>query len=343
MDHMNIFTSSVYSTLGITAQLDTLVKFFINNRDIRIPVNVMDELYRTRILSETPMSIIFNNAHKADKLNELFSCIDIPGNLSIPEGLTTSNITLDIMQMKGVSSSSYHGISALPEYKDKLITNLTPLTKRTGGISDINELHSMLVRGLLVRSYFISKNWLNTDLIKYLGKSYSMTISTSVAKTYDLPVNDQLTIATALTAYFHQLVYGDVKDTEWSPTISRCEYLGDRFSIIEALEAFKEKLNGSTNINLNKVCELIAAFGPSRLSKFDLKTLYTLCQRLGTNNIVALMAVEYPPYWAHQVLAAFSGTKSGLYFALRNNGKLVSEGKVFADQLNRSNVFIPVL
>lgn len=345
MEHLNIFDSSIYGMTGIPSQLDSIVKFIINNRELRIPVPDIATILRTRVLSDTPISAIFNNALQIRKLEEIFVALKIPGGYATPEAITMSHITLDTLQLQDHSPNAYRAISTLPEYKNKIVLNLTPLlhVKTPTAVSDMNELQSIYVRGLLTRSYYLSKNWLTPMLIKYLSKSYSMTISTNIARTYDLTYFDQMTVATILTAYFQQMCYGDTREGEFPVTLADCDFLGKRFDILNVIEDMKEKLGGNTHLDIIKVCDLISKIGLSRIEKFNTRVFYTTCQRLGNDHISTLMSLEYPPYWAHQVLLALSGVKSGLFFSMKNQGKLVQEGKMFADILNRAQSFIPTV
>jgi len=344
MEHMNLFENSIYGTMGISAQIDDLVNFFIANRNVRIPLNDINEILRTKVLTSTPVSDIFTTALRESQINKIFTAVNAVDGTSVPEAITAPYITLDMLQLGTYDKKAYSALSTLPEFKDRIIINLTHLLKRKpdNSVSDVNELHSLYVRGLLVRSYYNSHDWLSPELVRYLSKSYSMTIGSNIGRIYDLAYNDQIIIMTILTAYFHQLCNSSVDDNQWSPTIAGCSYLGNRLQIVEILEQMKEELNG-TKMSLMDVCTLIQNLGPSRMSKFDIRKFYSITQSLGTTGLIAMIAVEYPPYWTHQLLSALSGVKSGLYFAMKKNEKLINEGKDFATNLVRSAKFLPLL
>jgi hypothetical protein len=203
------------------------------------------------------------------------------------------------------------------------------------------KVQSLFVKGLLVRSYYNSIDWLTPSLIKYLSKSYSMTISTNIARNYNLDYNDQQIISTILTTYFHTKCYGDTRG-DFPVTIKDCTELGSRIDIVDRLETMKEYLNGDTDMTIESICELIRKMGPERMNTFDTRMFYTINQRLGSDHVSTLMSLEYPPYWAHEVLLALSGIKSGLYIAMKNQmrGKLIKEGEEFGDTLTRTSKFM---
>lgn len=345
MKHMNIYNSAIYEITGVANQLDTIVKFLISNRNVRIPTPDMAEIAKTKVLATTPISTIYDNAVQSKRIDNLFAALQMPRGSNVPEALTMNHITIDTLQLKEYDQKVHKALSALPEFRDKIVVNLTHLLKKTvkNAVSDMNELQSLFVRGLLVRSYFTSTNWLTPQLIKFLSKSYSMTVSSNIARNYDLTIQDQMVVATILTAYFHQLCYADTKEGEWPVTVNDCDYLGRRFDIMQILDDMKEKLGGKTEMDIETVCELISKSGPSRLESFNKRAFYTSCQQLGNDNITTLLALEYPPYWAHQVLLALSGIKSGLYFSMKKIPKMLPEGKVFTDTLNRSPNFLPAI
>lgn len=346
MRNINAFETSVAGIYGIGGQIKHIAKFLVDNRDqVRIPLEIMNEILKTKVLSTTPISQLFDSMLKNRK-QELFAPLNIPDSISPPEVITMNHIVIDVKQMKDIDRSTYSAICTLPEYRDKIILNLTPLLKKKSPstVTDMNELQSLMVRGLLVRSYYDSENWLTPALIEYLGESYSMTISSNIARNYNLTYKDQMVIATILTTYFHQKCYGSVKKGEFPVTINNCSYLGSRVEITDRLETFKDILGeDDLDLNIDKVCDLIAKTGSGRIEKFQQKILLTINKSLGSDQISALTAIEYPPFWAHQILLALSGVKSGMQWALKNQGKLFKNGAQFADTLIRTSAFIPEL
>lgn len=343
MEPINIFRTSISGIYGVETQFPTISKFLLENRsDIRIQEEDKTEILKTKVLSTTPISRIFDNMLSTRK-EHIFALLNIPSGVSTPELFTMNHILVDVKQLEDVDSRNYRTISTFPEYKDKLIVNLTPFLKKKiqNAVTDMGAIQELLVKGLLVRSYYDSKNWLTPALIKYLSKSYSMTISSNIARIYNLNYNEQMTVATILTAYFQLLCFSDRTKNEFPVSIKDCSYLGNRIDIVERLENIKEKLDGDVeSFDVNKMCEVISQLGPDRMSKFNTRVFYTSNQRLGNDHVSTLMSLEYPPYWAHQVLLALSGVKSGLYMAMKKQGKLVREGKDFSDTLARTSSFL---
>jgi hypothetical protein len=343
MGQINIYDTAIYNITGIKEQMNLITKFLINYRDVRIPSDKMNIILKTKVLTNTPVNLIFSNMILSRK-EEIFASLNVPSGIMTPEIITMPHVLIDVLQLKEVSPGMYNTVNSLPEYKDKLILNISHLLKKHNElvVSDMNELQSLFVRAALVRSYYNTDNWLMPALIKYLSESYSMTISANIAGLYSLTYQEQLVVATALTAYFHKMCYNS-KDTEFPVSINDCAYLGNRIDIIKRLEHFKEVLGGHTKMDLGRLCDLIVQTGPDRMNTFNLKALYTRCRRLGSDELSSQLAIEYPPYWAHQVILVLSGVKTGLFFAMKKQGKLIPNGAEFIQGLNRANSFIPQL
>lgn len=350
MGKLNLFKTAVVQQAGIDNQVDSIAKFLISNRHlIRIDTESTAEIFKTSVLSKTPISTAFETMMSSRK-QDIFVALNIPPQVSTPEAITVDHLTFDVLQLQDFSASSRKAINALPEFADKIIVNLTPLLRKKSqtSVTDMNRLQSIIVRGLLVRSYYLSRNWLTPALIKYLSETYSMIISTNIARDYNLDYNDQLVVATALAAYFHQKCYADVKPGEFPVTVNDCGWLGTRVEIVDRLEFFKDILQNQMGtdleLDINKLCTLVSKCGPERLESFSTKALYTRNASMGSDHLSAMMSLEYPPYWAHQVLLALSGVRSGLQIAIkRGRGKLERDGKQFAETLVRSSAFIPEL
>jgi hypothetical protein len=343
MQKINIFKTAISGIYGIDSQYKSIADFLIKNRSqIRIPVTDTNEIMKTRTLATTKISKLYDGLINSHKQN-VFTLLNIPSGISTPEIFTMNHILLDIKQLKDANSAIHKTICSLPEYENKIILNITPYLKRKieNVVTDMPKVQSLFVKGLLVRSYYNSIDWLTPSLIKYLSKSYSMTISTNIARNYNLDYNDQQIISTILTTYFHTKCYGDTRG-DFPVTIKDCTELGSRIDIVDRLETMKEYLNGDTDMTIESICELIRKMGPERMNTFDTRMFYTINQRLGSDHVSTLMSLEYPPYWAHEVLLALSGIKSGLYIAMKNQmrGKLIKEGEEFGDTLTRTSKFM---
>jgi hypothetical protein len=345
MKHINIFETTAYSFYNVVDQLPTLTKFLIDNRNFRITTENINTIYRTNVLSNTAIKAIFDTAYKSNVLDR-FAPIKIqPTNVSIPEFVTTDLFIFDILQIKDINSSIYNSINALPEFTDKMVLNFTQYLKaKTMETNDMSGLQSEIVKGILIRSYYNSIDWLSPDLINYLAKSYSMIISSLISKTYNLDYNQQLIIATIFTIYFHQMCYHEpnAKDLPHR-ALNLSTHLGNRIQVKDTFDQIQEHLGNDLDLSIPRCCELIAKM-INRLDTFVPNKLFNICQGLNSTKPMSnILSLEYPPLWAHAILTALSGSKSSLSMKLKNISDLKKESLGFAESLNKSRFFIPTI
>jgi hypothetical protein len=345
MKHINIFETTAYNFYNVADQLPLLAKFLIDNRNFRITTEDINSIYRTNVLTNTAMKAIFETAVR-DGVLDKFAPIKIgSSSASVPEFVTTDLFVFDILQIKDINSNVYNSINALPEFTDKIVLNFTQYLKsKTMEANDMPGIQSEIVKGLLIRSYYNSVDWLSPDLINYLAKSYSMIISSLISKTYNLDYNQQLIIATIFTIYFHQMCYDNPNPKDLpNRALNLSTHLGNRIQVKDTFDQIQEHLGDDLDLSIVRCCELIAKM-INRLDTFMPNKLYNICQGLNSTKPMSnVLSLEYPPLWAHAILNALSGAKSSLAMKLKNIGDLKKESLGFAESLNKSRNFIPTI
>ena len=322
---------------GLAQGVKNALRYLVDNRQVTLSPMDLQTIYSTKLYSTSPTNTIF--AHLlAEGLMDEFALIDTTlSSQSTPELLTITDITVDMKQCATASMV----FASLKEYRNKVIVNIAPLLQRTREgiirLTDVNELHNQIVRGALVSSYYNTTGsmWLNPNLLKYICQTYSMCISSNLQRIYQLDLPSQMTIATALTWFMMHRMTDDADELT-----SQCDYLGSKLQIRQTLEMFKETIDDPHTFSLTKLANLIAVCGPDHMKGFNRDILIRAVARHGSSHICMCMALEYPPYWVHQLLYALSGNKVALNVILQKNKLLKSAGQ-FLQDLDTSRQFIP--
>ena len=322
---------------GLSQGINSALRYLVDNRQIVLQQMDLNTLFQTKILSMSPTNKIFEHL-LADNLMGEYSFIDTSmSSQSTPELLTITDITIDLKQI----TNARVVLSSLQEFRNKMIINVAPLIQRTRDgyvkLADVNELHNQVVRGALVSSYYNCNDdmWLNPNLLKYISQTYSLCIASTLQRLYNLDIPSQMTIATAL-AWF---ILNRMTDAADEITM-QCDYLGSKLSIRNMIEMFKDIVDDINQFDLVKLSNLIASIGPDHMKGFNKDILIRSIAKSGSSYISMNMALEYPPYWVHQILYALSGNKVYLSNLLQKN-KLLKSAGAFLQDLDTCRQFVP--
>lgn len=323
-------------TSDMKHQIQQVVKYLVMNRNIVAPEGSLSQILGTRPILPTYINRLFEQCINTGFVSEFATVLPLvikgEPKISLPDLLTMNNITIDLKDNPDAGP-----LSSFYELKDKILINLSQLVRndsRKGQIvSDLNEMHSMYVRGMFVRSYTQSNGWLNPGLCTYIIQTYCMAISSIIARNENLHINDQMVVASLFALYMAQLLSSDNDKLDRPSLYYRCTFLGT----IRELDDLANKVAhvSQHGLNIQSVCELVAELGPTRLQKFNAGMFYRTCSILGpsTDIISTRIAFEYPPYWLMMVLRALDGVKMGTLFIQLKQHNLLTPGKQFANNL----------
>ncbi len=322
---------SQYSGLG--SNTERMLKYVVmNQNDVYDSGDLTSLAQQVRTILKTPVSEIFDRIVARGALSN-FAAINVSAkDTYIPELLTMPNITIDLL----VVPSASRMLTSTPVLKDKILLNLTGITKDNRynnelTVSNVDVLQNLIVRGQLVATYHDDKEWIdsNTNVMLYALKSYSMILSTSIARYYNLNLEDLQKVSTILALYMDCACGGTL---ERPLTMSRWDWCPPpvvRRSIADACEDYTQ----GGNFNLQSVCTAMSKLISSRMDKFNMDTLLSFCGKLGPDIITSRIALEYPPYWVYLLILALNGNKIPLNFLLSKDRALLREGGVFLNQL----------
>lgn len=317
---------------GLSAQANKIIKYIIDSRDSAIPVEeVVDMAKNVRMILKTPMAEFFDRIVSTGGLSNFIAFYLVGTDASVPEFVTTTNITLDLKQL------DFAGLlKSVPEFRDKVFINMSPVLKldRAANRLVVNSIDMMLnlyVRGYLVASYEDSDGWLSPSLGEYVAQTYSMILGSSIARYYNLSVPETMRVMGILALFVTQSLDGSYGDPAYPTLFNRCTFAGTRSDLIYTAKSCEEV--AKQGLTLASTCQLIADSGPEKIKTFNLMKLMALAGNLGGDILATEIALDYPPYWVYLLIAALSGQKIPLIYQL-NMQRLMTDGKTrFLQQL----------
>lgn len=341
MNSRNILSTQFAQTLAMSTQLQQVVHYLVQNRRFVIDEHTLKSILNVRTILPNNIDKLFEQCVNTGYINEFASLlpITIRGDTSshVPDLLTMRSMVIDLKD-----NPIAHPLEAFPELYNKIILNLSELVKidpvsGSARISDINELHSMYVRGMLVRSYSQANEWLPPNLAAYVIQVYAMAISSVIARAENLVLKDQLIVAAIFAMYMAQHIGRRDEHNLSRPALYfRCTFLGT----MRDLDDLAEKMShlSKDGLTIASACELVATLGPSRLQKFNPGIFYRACGTLGPSIDIfsSRLALEYPPYFAMMILRALDGLKMGSLMSYMKQHNLINTGKAFSHSLMTS-------
>lgn len=311
---------------GIIGQTPRALKYLVENRDAVLPYGVVAEMAQNiRVILKTPMAEFFDHILNVKGLNNFASLYLLESSSSIPELLAQVLITLDLKQLdtNGITRS-------FSELNNKILTNVSGFVKRdraTGRLSvtSIDSFINQFDRGLLVASYDDSnEGWLNPYLGEFTVRTYSMILSSIIARYYNLSIPETMQVMGVLALFMAQMLDSDDGDPTFPALFGRCTFVGSRVELNALAKSCAHE--SAKGLTLESTCKLISELGPERLRNFDLRSLYTLACTLGPDTVTTTLALEYPPYWVYIMMLALSGNKIPVVYQL-NSMRLANEGR----------------
>ena len=316
-------------------QLKQVVKYLIQNRlAVKDPL-FLQPIFNVKPFTKTIINELFDQTVNSGYINEFASLyIDKTVDNNVPDLLTLSSIAIDLKNNPVTSP-----LAPFKELKDKILVNISTLIRtntatRSVQVSDINELHSMYVKGLLTRSFAMSDGWLTSSLCTYLIKSFCLPISSIIARNEYLTYPEQLQVAMVFAFYMSQLLGRKTDSLVKPPLFFRNTYLGN----MQDLNNFAARIESysTDGLDIPKCCAIVAELGPQRLQKFNADLFYRSCTSLGPSQdtITTHIAFENPAYWLYLVLQVLSGNKVGSLVNQFKLHKLIgTESAKFATEL----------
>jgi hypothetical protein len=339
MGRQNIYkTLSVASTLP-PSMMDDLVEFLVSNRNFIISDNQKNELFKTRISQH---SLIADMVHRLTVVgkNRLYSLLQLPSKtLALREALDLTFIPVDLCQISDASPHTENLVRMFPELNNKLVINITDLTKANGDFSDVTQFHHRVVRDFLVRNFYSSggNSWISPALVSYVAKVYSMTIGGQISRFFNLSPLTQSFVQTVFCVFY----VGLMTSSDIAPTFVKAQGknlgLNNPNDIVQILSFIDKELGKPVPENLEEVCLMIDALEHGQLrhdggSRITRPVLNAKFRNLSNDGHMSVIALEYPPYFLFMILLVLSHVRIGLSFSMKNLN-LIKEGQTLMDQV----------
>lgn len=318
----------------IEKQMKIVVDYLIANRTVIASKQDLVSIFSTRALSSTPISNMFERCISTGFINEFATILKIPDKTNVPDLITMGSIVVDLKE-----SNQGNPLRPFPELYQKILINISSLVKPANNgwyVSAIQEMHSMFIKGMLVRSYAMSKDiWLSPPHNQFMIRSYAMLVATVVARTTGLNYNELLNVAMIFALYMTQMLnrIDRYKEDPIPPSFYNQNYLGQRSDLIRFTDEHHKELE--TPLDLNRCCNLISQIGSAKVKNFNSDLLYRLCASLGSyiDKLTTMIALEYPPYWMWMILQSVSGAKLGSFGKILQQHNLIQGAKKFANEV----------
>lgn len=345
MGRQNIFNQVSVTSVVHPSMRQELVDFIIAHRQHILPPAKAMDMFKTRFSGRSPISEIFQRIVMVGK-DKSYGLIRLPSkSVALHEVVDMTFIPFDLLQLKEVSPQHAKTLSLLPDVNDKLIINITDITKADGEFSDITQFQWRVVRDFLSRSYYTSSGnvWISPALVRYVAKVYSMTIGGQLARLFGLSPIVQTFVQTCFALFF----VGQMTTPALAPAFMRAHAkalnLHDSQDLLQIFAFVQDTLHKPTPESLEEVFAVIDAYGASQLqhgngSRLNRAILNQKFASLHPEGRVSTIALEYPPYFLFMILLALSNVRMGLSFSMKNMN-LMKEGQEVTQQMIHSPLF----
>ena len=342
---------NIYRTLSVASfipknTIGDLIDFLVASRAYILPQQSVTEAFKTKYSGNSIISDIVHKLTILEKDHE-YSLINLPSkSVSLREVADWNFIPFDTLQMKEIVTDSTKALSVIPSLNDKIVINITDITRANGDFSDITLFQNRVVRDFLSRSYYVSKgsSWVSPTFVRYIAKVYNMTIGGQLARMFALSPQVQSFVQTIFCLYF----VGKMTSRETAQAFLKDHYkymaIAQPNDLIQIFSFIEDAIGKGVPDNLIEVCKIIDTYGPAHMSgpsgsRVTLPVINTKMSSLAPESHVSAIAVDYPPYFAYLVMRVLSNDRIGLSYHMKNLN-LLNEGKDVFEQLRRNPLFL---
>lgn len=290
--------------MGLEADIPKIVGFLVKNPNIKMMGDTLDILKNIDSHITTPMydvyTSIFSDVSQWDKLS-ILSLLDT--DIDIPTPLLSTDIIINPKE------------SLRDDFASGMVSpmlNVSPYITKTRtagiGISSVPELQSALVRLVLCATFYQDDNWLPMNALEFIVESYTIAMSLNLSQAYNLTAEEVVELQTYIAHVFSLKCTTSVielEDLVYSPILNRCGFLGSINDITGRLSKITTHVSDNKSPMENLFAILASGVIP-KLNSVSLNVLYVVCPSGLSNDMSKVIAVDYPPYWAHMLLKSAS-------------------------------------
>lgn len=345
MGRNNIFNTTSVEWVVPPSMRQDLVQFLVSNRNHILSPTKRTEAFRSRYTGGGLISELVNRLTLTGK-DQVFNLINLPSKTtSLREVVDMTFIPFDLLQLKDVTPSLSKTLSVISELDDKIIINITDLTRANGEFADVSQFQWRVVRDFLSRSFYKSSGnvWISPALVRYVAKVYSMTIGGAIARQFGLTPLIQTFIQTIFCLFYVTKMTNAQVSRDMLTKQARLFSVAEGQELAQILAFVEDTLDKPVPETLEDVLAVIDAYGFVQLkdvkgSRLTRPVLNAKFQTWFPESHVSTIALEYPPYFLFLLMLVISGQRIGLAFPMKQMN-LVREGKEVMDALIRSPSF----
>lgn len=349
MGRQNIFSTLSVASVIPASMRQELIEFLITHRQhLLVPVKASD-VFKSRFSGRTMISEIYQRL-VATGGEHSYALLRLPSkSTALHEVVDMTFVPFDLLQLQAANTVPSRSLTMIPELNDKLVINITDITKANGELSDITQFQWRVVRDFLSRSYYTSTGnvWISPTLVRYVAKVYSMTIGGQTGRLFNLSPLMTSFVQTLFCLFF----VGKMTSTDLAPAFvkSHAKHLGlfDSQDLLQIFAFTQDTIHKAAPESLEDVFAIIDAYGHSQIhsekgSRLNRSVLNAKFASLHPEGRVSTIALEYPPYFLYLILLALSNVRMGLTFSMKNSPQLLREGQDVIEQTMRSPNFTAI-
>jgi hypothetical protein len=345
---------NIYKTLSVASVMPSgliqdLIDFLIQNRSYVYSNDKRLDAFKTRFSGHSLLTDIVNRLTVLRK-DQSYSLIRFPSKtVALREAVDMTFVPIDLLQMKEIVPSSSKSLSLFSDLDDKLVINVTDITRASGELSDVTQFQYRIVRDFLSRSFYLSDGnvWMSPTLVRYVAKVYSMTMGGQLARQFSLAPAVQTFVQTVFCAFFVAKMTTPEVGPDFMRVHARHLGLHNLPEINQIIAFMHDTLGHPMPLSIEEVCQVIDAYDHTQLktgttSRINRPVLNMRFSSLFPENHVSVIALEYPPYFLFMILLVLSNVRIGLSFSMKNMNH-VKEGHDVMDTLLKSPMFFNAL
>jgi len=315
MQKNNILDTEFAKVYNLKPMAKDAAKFLVAKRNLmdKTPEGYVQLVSDVNPMISSHMNTLFKNLVQRNKIKEIFMYSMIRGAVDdLPEILTIDDVVID---GKYIDTN-------VPSELQKCWVNITSSLSinrndRTGllQVNDIPKLISSLVRAFLCMSYNDSKEWLSPKAASFVIEYYTMAMEMVMDRLYNLNYEESV-VPKLLFAWHYAELMADPKESSEVPTLlTKTSHLfKGNLSGARLQELLKEivEFKSGRSMNIDTVVDCIKQFGVSRMKNLTKPNLYRYFSVSSADNTAMTIAMDYPPYFLHQILKVAAGGKHAI-------------------------------
>lgn len=323
MSRQNIYTTPSCAMVATRNQLEQFYVFLITHSSMIVDPVKRKDLFTIKRNAPSPMGQLFQTLGSSDKF------IDIRPYI-VPRTVTEENelsqlrfLPMDELQAQDIVPSLKTATSAFGDIRNKIHLNITDLVKSDGSLTDLTVFQSRCVRDFLVRSFFVSrqKTWLNYNFLQFIGRVYNICLGRFLARMFPVDTSQLNEAVTIFSLFFMAKMTTEDTVRDILTVNYRSLSLPEPATLKQIFNAIEDTIGKPVPNTLEEVFQCCIALYPD-FTGLNRAVLFSKASSLVPETYVSMIALEYPPLFAHAILRAVSGERQlaapGLTFIMKS-------------------------